>query len=298
LPESIEPIEPGEPPEKIGEVFYNIKYKTVGLKELQLDIFTPTVKTENKIPVLIYIHGGSWNSGNRSIASGMFADIFDEIRALGVAVIPVTYRLTTVDTIFPAHINDVCDAIRFIIKNAEKYNFDIEKIGLIGLSAGGHLSLLAALCDTEFGDDPDLAEIDFKIKCVIDFCGPCDFTQIGDYDDEVSQIYALALLSSFLGRSFTGNEEYYAYASPITHINNNSNLAIIFIQGQNDELVPFKQVERMYELCLASGMDVKYIPVENATHVFMPFETSKPISPSMEEIKNLCSDFILNKLIN
>jgi Esterase/lipase len=281
-----------------GKVLSDITYKTVGTTELQLDIYNPTVEVDGKIPVLIYVHGGSWLSGDRSIEGySTFGTFFDDVRALGVAVVPVSYRLTTSEITYPAHINDVCDAIRFVVKHADEYNFDTSRIGLIGFSAGGHLSLLAGFCTTMFGDDPELAGTDFDVKCVIDFCGPTDFTQLSDYTDDTQRIYAMALLKGFLGVPLEGNEQVYAGASPITYVGKNPDLSLIIFQGKSDELVPYVQVDRLYAKCVEAGMDVQYYPVENAMHAFTPFDTTKPITPTMDEIVSDCIIFIKNKLL-
>lgn len=279
-------------------VYKNITYKKAGDAELQLDIYGPTVPTFGPVPVLLYVHGGSWVSGTRSIEdAGQITAIVDGIRALGVAVVPVSYRLTSETVTFPAHINDVCDAIRFIVKYADEYNLDPQRIGLIGFSAGGHLSLLAGFCTTEFGDAPELAGVEFDVKCVIDFCGPADLTQLTDVPTEAERVYALAILKSFLGAELEGNEELYAYASPISHVGKNPDLSLLVVQGKNDELVPYVQVDRLYERCSGAGYDIKYILVENATHAFAPADTSRPTSPTLAEIITECVEFIKAKLI-
>lgn len=276
----------------------NVTYKKVGGTELGLDIYGPTVPTEGPGPVLFYIHGGSWISGSRSIREmGQLVPVVNEIRKLGVTVVPVSYRLTTETVTFPAHINDVCDAIRFVVKHADEYNIDSSRVGLIGFSAGGHLSLLAGLCTTEFGDDPELAGIDFDVKAVIDFCGPADLTNLADVPSEAERYYVLSILKSFLGAAFEENLELYSYASPISHVGKNPDLSLLILQGQNDELVPYVQVERLYQTCLEAGYDVTYIPVENATHTFIPADTTKPTSPSMADIIAACIEFIKTKLI-
>lgn len=291
-----------ELPEETGEftpaVYENITYKKAGDTELALDIYGPTVDTGGPSPVLFYIHGGSWISGTRSVSdAGQISIILSEIRALGVAVVPVSYRLTSETVTYPAHINDVTDAIRYIVKHADEYNLDPNRIGLVGFSAGGHLSLLAGFCTTEFGDDPELADIDFDVKCVIDFCGPTDFTQLTDQEEEEKRVYALTLLAGFLGKPLFGNEELYASASPISHVGKNPDLSLLIFQGRYDELVPYVQVDRLYEKCVGAGLDVKYVPVENATHSFAPADPTKPIEPSMSEIIAECKAFIKDKLI-
>ncbi len=113
-------------------------------RDLELALYPPTRTLFRKSPVLVYIHGGSWKSGSHRLKSSELEGIFNPIRSLGIAVVSVQYRLTDSEIHFPAHLEDVTDALKFIVNQAPNHNLDANRIGLLGASAGAHLALLAS----------------------------------------------------------------------------------------------------------------------------------------------------------
>lgn len=118
----------------------------------KLDIYLPDEKKE-KYPVIIFIHGGAWMSGDKR--ENFSLPILRGLKE-GYAVISINYRLSGEAT-FPAAIEDVKAAIRFIRANANKYNLDVEQITLFGRSSGANLATLAGVTSgtTKF-DNPEL----------------------------------------------------------------------------------------------------------------------------------------------
>ena len=114
----------------------NIAFAQVDGRSLGLDIYSPK-KTSGKLPVVVWIHGGSWNSGNKDVCPIGF------MAAQNLAVVSLDYRLVPAAT-FPAQLHDCKAAIRWLRANAAKYNLDADHIGIFGASAGGHLALLLA----------------------------------------------------------------------------------------------------------------------------------------------------------
>src|ERR1043165_7616085 len=99
-------------------VLYNIEYARVDSQLLQLDLYQPQ-NAKSATPVLVWLHGGAFTSGDKSNA-GKYAPMFAE---QGIAVASVNYRLAPA-AIFPAQIQDVKGAIRFLRANATKYHLD------------------------------------------------------------------------------------------------------------------------------------------------------------------------------
>lgn len=122
----------------------------------KLDIYLPDEKKE-KYPVIIFIHGGAWMSGDKR--ENFSLPILRGLKE-GYAVISINYRLSGEAT-FPAAIEDVKAAIRFIRANANKYNLDVEQITLFGRSSGANLATLAGVTSgtTKF-DNPELGNSD------------------------------------------------------------------------------------------------------------------------------------------
>lgn len=137
----------------------------------RMDLYLPDVSSP-PYPVVIWIHGGGWRSGDKSSTSLRTSDL----RAAGLAVIGLNYRLSFEAT-FPAQLHDCKGAIRWIRANAASYGLNPDRIGVWGPSAGGHL---AALVGTS-GDLPELEgdvggnlEFSSRVQAVVDFFGPTD----------------------------------------------------------------------------------------------------------------------------
>jgi len=151
-------------------IISDITYKTVDQKKMKLDIYQPLSSQNKKVPVVVYIHGGGWASGDKSEIHNDYRKVL--LHALlteGYAVISIDYRLTNRNGIhFPAPVLDCKDAIRWVYKNADAYHFDTEKIGLWGTSAGAHLAMLMAYStDTDFYGAAELKKYSSKVKYVL-----------------------------------------------------------------------------------------------------------------------------------
>ncbi len=130
-----------------GTLAYNgVTYSTeVGYRPLRLDIYR-NPKTTAPAPVILFIHGGAWEGGNRQ-AQGKFADfpsVLADLAAKGYVVASAEHRLSG-EAPFPAPYDDVQAAIRFLKDNATSYGINPEKFGIWGSSSGGQLAALAAV---------------------------------------------------------------------------------------------------------------------------------------------------------
>jgi acetyl esterase/lipase len=110
----------------------------------KLDLYLPTDKTD--FPVLFFVHGGSWRSGDRSLYTG----VGHRFAKLGTAVVIPSYRLAPKNP-HPAQIEDVAAAFAWTVKNIAQYGGDPKRIFIAGHSAGGHLVSLLAL-DSKYLD--------------------------------------------------------------------------------------------------------------------------------------------------
>ncbi|NNE92128.1 MAG: alpha/beta hydrolase [Verrucomicrobiales bacterium] len=136
---------PGGPPTKIPQEVLDgleeqkdIVYTSHGDRKLELDLYRPK-NQEGKLPVIVCIHGGGWWQGNRA----SHAKIAQHLAGKGYVAVTISYRLSG-EKPFPAAIHDCKAAVRFLRSQADKYGIDPEKIGAIGLSAGGHLAAILA----------------------------------------------------------------------------------------------------------------------------------------------------------
>ena len=124
-------------PENV-ETIKNIEYKSINGRSLQMDIYKPIGLTK-PAPLLVFIHGGGWRGGDRAD----YLVYLTHFVKLGYITATVSYRFLK-EAPYPACVDDILDARDFLYQNGEKYNYDPDRICLIGGSAGSHLAMLAA----------------------------------------------------------------------------------------------------------------------------------------------------------
>lgn len=132
---------------KIKDISYAETLPETELKSVKLNIFKPR-KSQEKLPVLIFVHGGNWNTGNKN-TYGFFGRNFAK---KGVLTIIPDYTLSP-ETDYDGMAKQIAEAINWTKKNAEKFGGDPNQIFLTGHSAGGHLIALAVM-NPKYGIDP------------------------------------------------------------------------------------------------------------------------------------------------
>lgn len=119
----------------------NITYQTsVQNKPLQLNVFVPRKAKADQLPVLLFVHGGNWNSGNKNIY-GFFGRNFAKKDV--ITVIP-SYTLTP-NANYDQMTQEIADAMKWVKDNIANYGGNPHKIFVTGHSAGGHLVALATM---------------------------------------------------------------------------------------------------------------------------------------------------------
>ncbi len=117
----------------------DIPYDTDGNKMHTLDIYYPE-DTATLLPVIFDIHGGGWVYGSKELNKYFCMNLAKH----GFTVVNINYRLTT-EAIFPACVQDIFSALKWLAENGKKYYADITKLAVAGDSAGGHLALITAI---------------------------------------------------------------------------------------------------------------------------------------------------------
>ncbi|MCX7047085.1 MAG: alpha/beta hydrolase [Candidatus Sumerlaeota bacterium] len=166
--------------------FTDVVYGAVGGRDLHLDLCQPVNATSGPWPLVIYIHGGAWLSGDYHQFSGYLKPLLNN----GIAVASVEYRLASQagkfgaePVTFPAQIHDVKGAVRFLRANAVQYNLDPNRFGCWGDSAGGHLAALlgtsGGVAELEGAVGGNL-KVSSRVQAVVDFFGPTDLLHAED----------------------------------------------------------------------------------------------------------------------
>ncbi len=139
---------------------------------LKMDIYYPQTAA-GALPVVMYVHGGGWTGGDKTAGAG--ANEIPEMIKRGYLVVSVNYRLAP-QYKFPAMIEDVKCAVRYLRATASDYGLDPDKIGVWGGSAGGHLVALLGTADASAGFEGSSGYLDqsSRVRAVVDFFGPAE----------------------------------------------------------------------------------------------------------------------------
>jgi acetyl esterase/lipase len=224
---------------------------------LYLDLLLPTPRPADKVPAVVYLHGGGWRAGERAV--GLYPWCGPLLAAYGFVVANVTYRLSD-RAPFPAQLHDVKAAVRWLRANAATYGIDPDRIGVMGDSAGGQLaSLLATTAERDdLEGDCGSAGWSSAVQAVVARCAPTDFAAL-----------PLGHEPEFLTPLFGGPREETAklreLASPLTHVHTGVP-PMLLVHGSLDETVPVEQVHRFADALRAQGVDVTFHLIEGVFH--------------------------------
>ena len=236
----------------------DIVYGAVAGEELLLDVWRPPPR-ELPRPAMVVIHGGGWTEG--------FGDRTDfvspsfELAKAGYVVFNIEYRLLP-DHPWPAQLDDVQRAVRWIRANAATYGVDPERIGSYGHSSGGHLAAFLGVRDTRDNSDPALSAFSSRVACVVDLDGDMDLTIPIPYGDAESN----ALIVRFLGGTAAEVPDAYRDASPISWVGGDS-APFLILHATHDEWVPVAHARGMEAALHEAGVPVVYYEDPEAVHI-------------------------------
>ena len=225
-----------------------------GYRPLSLDLHLPAASTDaasaDAAPVVLFLHGGGWQSGSRREFGPDIADGFGRIVAAGFAVASVDYRLSAEAT-FPAQVDDVLAALAWLRANGAGFGLDPARLVLWGESAGATLAALAGL-------GPDAA-----VRGVIDWYGPTDFIEharaLGrEHDADCSE-------ARWLGATVAADSDRAVVASPARQVRPGAPPFLI-VNGTADASVPASQAVLLADALGAAGADVELVLVDGAGH--------------------------------
>lgn len=231
----------------------NVVYTTAKDWEGKMDLYLPA-KEKGPSPVIINIHGGGWNKGNKESQTG-FNTFFKE----GFAVANIAYRLTGQATA-PAAVEDTRCALIYLIKNAKALNIDVNKMVIMGGSAGGHLALMGGLLGNNHRFDTNCPGVDnIKVAAIIDKYGITDVWDWG-YGSNITSKSA----TRWLGNK-ANDQQFAATVSPITYVDKNSP-PVFIVHGDADPTVPYQQSVDLHKKLVAAGVTTEFITVEGGLH--------------------------------
>jgi acetyl esterase/lipase len=244
--------------------------------ELIGDLYLP--QGPDKAPALVAVHGGGWQIGDRNV----YQHWGPYLASRGYALFSIEYRLMKpgVGT-WPGAACDVKAAVQFVRAKAPEFGVDADRIGLIGDSAGAHLSALVALAgeeallSTQYRSNP-LAQVSCAVKAVIGFYGVYDMQAQWEHD----QIYRPRdqITEKFLGGPPAASRKVFFEASPLSYatIDKNS-IKFLLIYGREDEIVDAaSQSDRFFIALKQAGFFARNIVIPEAGHFWAADPVDEP----------------------
>ncbi len=258
--------------ENEGQFFpqLDIVYSAMQGEPLKLWLFLPAKK--EKTPLFVFVPGCAWTTPDIPKKTSLCA----YLASRGIAVAAVSHRDRHKGYPAPACLLDVKTAIRFLRKNAEKYNIDADNIFIGGNSSGGNLSLLCGYtADEEKYKTSEYSEYSDRVKGIAALCPPTEVLRISMSFDNLSEEQSLlpggVFSDTFCGKENSGRRRLFEEMSPLFAYDEakeeNKKLPLLLIHGNKDTVVDISHSERLYEKLAADSRAVRYIVLDGAEHV-------------------------------
>jgi acetyl esterase/lipase len=177
-----------------GDDIRTLTYASQDGTDLLLDLYLPAQPIHRPIPVILFLHGGGWSGGTRTTGP----DFKRYFARDGFAMASMEYRLTPAVT-FPANVEDVRTAVRWLKANAASHGLDPDRICLWGTSAGGHLAAVAGLAPRGMFEGRDNLNYTSTVRCVLDGYGPTRFDAMDAQTEEERTTLQPAVVSINVG---------------------------------------------------------------------------------------------------
>jgi acetyl esterase/lipase len=244
----------------------NVPYGSMNGSELHLDVYARAARGSTISPAVVLIHGGGWTDLDKSTMRGMG----QFLARSGFVAFSVEYRLFHAgENRWPAQLDDVQRAVRWVRANAAKYGVSPERVGAFGHSAGAQLAALLGMEETRDNSDPALAKYSSKVQAVVDVSGPADFTTEKDPE-------GVAFLTDFLGVDYAKQPQVWQEASPAFHISK-EDAPFLIVHGTHDERVPISQAQELFKKLQVAGVPVSFVKVD-AGHTFQTPEARRQLA--------------------
>lgn len=250
-------------------VLKDLAYVEDGHERQKLDLYLPP--GDSAVPLILFIHGGAFREGDKADPPAL------RYLEQGYAVASLNYRLSQ-HAVFPAQIQDVKAAVRWLRARASAFNLNPDAFGVWGISAGGHL---AAMLGTA-GDVPEWEtvgghrDVSSRVQAVVDWFGPTDFLQMDAHRTPNGQQHNPpdSPESQLIGGPIQEHPELVARANPVTYVTADDPPFLI-VHGLDDPLVPHHQSTLLMDALLAAGNKAAFLSLMGAGHGGPAFETSE-----------------------
>jgi acetyl esterase/lipase len=239
----------------------DVIFASYGSRSLRLDLYLP-VGRKLAVPGAIVIRGGGWMVNDRT----EFAHVASALAERGVAAASIEYR-TADEAPFPAALQDVKAAIRWMRANAGVYGISPNAIGTLGGSSGAYMALLAGLTvnDRDLEGSGGNNNVSSRVQAVVAMATPADLSRLGAGGQRT--------VARFLNATLAQNPKLWARASPVNRIGAGGP-PVLLMHSSTDEAVLPEQSSRFARLYRKTGAKAELIFFEQAHHAFWNYRTS------------------------
>ncbi len=239
----------------------DIEYGRAAGESLRLDAYVP--EGAGPFPAVILVHGGGWTTGDKNGGprKGFMYPMHASIEKAGFAWFSINYRLAPAHR-YPACIEDVETAIRWVKANTARFRIDPRRIALSGESAGGHLVALAAV----------RADANTRLAAIVPFYGVFDMEARATPNEPLPRNYVALFNRQTLDES---TRPILREASPLTHVK--AGLPpFLLVHGTADATVPLAQSERMLSRLREVGVACELQTVPGGAHGMLGWKALAP----------------------
>jgi acetyl esterase/lipase len=263
---------PARAPDLPAEVtaIRDLDYAGTGNPHQTLDLYTPSAPRPAPLPLVVFIHGGGWEGADKNELVGMLMPLVASGDFAGASI---NYRLTD-EGPHPLQIHDAKAAIRWLRARAGSHGIDPERIGVLGVSAGGHLASLVGtsggIAELE-GDVGGNADRSSRVSCVGSLFAPSNFLSFGDQKSLVDPYDPASIIGKLLGGGLRERADVAKSASPVTWIGA-GDPPFLHVHGAADDVVPVAQARGFDAALDAAGIPSTLLVAEKGGHLFFSEE--------------------------
>ncbi len=261
------------------ELVSDVVFGKGGDRDLKMHILKPKKAIEEPMPVVVFIFGGAWRTGSRDAGIKPLSALAQK----GYFCVSIEYRFSQ-EALFPAQLEDVKCAIRFLRSKAAEYHINPDKIGVWGQSSGAYLAVMLGTTGDmkDFEGKGGATEFSSRVNAVVDWFGPTDFTKMDVAGSKMKHDPADSPESRLIGGAIQENKDKCAKASPLTYVTSDDPPFLI-MHGDRDPVVPYNQSELLVAALKKAKVKCVFEPVPGGGHGFVGPQHEKKVLAFFDE---------------
>jgi acetyl esterase/lipase len=240
-------------------VVKDIEYAVGANGPLRLDLYKPA--TGANPPLLVWVHGGAWENGNKdAMPVGALVDH-------GFAIASLDFSPAS-KAVFPGQIHEIKAAIRYLRAEAPRHGYDARRVGIMGASSGGHLAAVVGTTNGNKELEGTLGDHDGQssnVQAIVSYFGASNLTTILKQSTPFGLNIREPALKRLLGAAPTENEAIAKLASPVFQVDR-TDPPLFMLHGDQDPQMPINQSHELEGVYEKQGLAANLIVVHGAAH--------------------------------